>query len=65
MRMRPPRPRAVLPQVMDAAAKLSMELGAVGKPVQDALLREEPTSTAKWAMGSSMMTYARPHSIFR
>jgi IclR family KDG regulon transcriptional repressor len=65
MRMRPPRPRAVLPQVMDAAAKLSMELGAVGKPVQDALLREEPTSTAKWAMGSSVMTHARPHSIFR
>jgi IclR family transcriptional regulator, KDG regulon repressor len=64
MRMRPPRPRTVLPQVMDAAAKLSMELGAAGKPIQDALLRDE-TSAAKWAMGGSMITHNRPHTIFR
>jgi IclR family KDG regulon transcriptional repressor len=64
MRMRPPRPRAVLPQVMDAAAKLSMELGAVGKPIQDALLRDE-TSTTKWALGSGIVAPARPHTIFR
>jgi hypothetical protein len=65
MRMRPPRPRAVLPQVMDAAAKLSVELGAVGKPIQDALLRDE-TSSANWPVGSSsMLAHARPHTIFR
>ncbi len=64
MRMRPPRPRAVLPQVMDAAAKLSMELGAVGKPIQDALLRDE-TNTAKWAMGGGIVSHTRPHTIFR
>nr|WP_294524552.1 IclR family transcriptional regulator [uncultured Rhodopila sp.] len=64
MRMRPPRPRAVMAQVMDAAAKLSMELGAVGKPIQDALLRDE-TSAAKWAMSGSVITHARPHTIFR
>jgi IclR family KDG regulon transcriptional repressor len=64
MRMRPPRPRSVLPQVMDAAAKLSIELGAVGKPIQDALLRDE-TSAAKWAMSGSVITHTRPHTIFR
>jgi IclR family KDG regulon transcriptional repressor len=64
MRMRPPRPRTVLPQVMDAAARLSMELGAVGKPIQDALLRDE-TSGAKWAMSGSVITHTRPHTIFR
>jgi len=41
-----------------------MELGAVGKPIQDALLRDE-SSTAKWAMGGSVITHARPHTIFR
>jgi DNA-binding IclR family transcriptional regulator len=30
MRMRPPRPRALLPMVLDAAAKLSRALGAAG-----------------------------------
>jgi DNA-binding IclR family transcriptional regulator len=64
MRMRPPRPRAVLPQVMDAAAKLSIELGAVGKPIQDALLRDD-TSTTKWAMGGGVVAHSRPHTIFR
>src|SRR5271166_3228441 len=64
LRMRPPRPRAVMPQVMDAAAKLSLELGAVGKSIQDALLRDQ-TSSAKWAMGSSVIAHARPYSIFR
>jgi hypothetical protein len=49
---------------MDAAAKLSMELGAVGKPIQDALLRDE-TSAAKWAMSGSVITHTRPHTIFR
>ena len=64
LRMRPPRPRAVTPQVMDAAAKLSLELGAVGKSIQEALLRDQ-TSSAKWAMGSGVVAHTRPYSIFR
>jgi IclR family transcriptional regulator, KDG regulon repressor len=64
MRMRPPRPRALLPQVMDAAAKLSEALGAVGKPVQDGLIRDESAPTG-WQMTGTMMNVARPHSIFR
>jgi len=64
MRMRPPRPRALLPQVADAAAKLSEALGAVGKPVQDGVLRDDPT-TAGWPITNTMINLARPHSIFR
>jgi IclR family KDG regulon transcriptional repressor len=64
MRMRPPRPRALLPQVMDAAAKLSEALGAVGPAVQDGLIRDEQAPTS-WQMAGSMINLARPHSIFR
>lgn len=64
MRMRPPRPRALLPQVMDAAAKLSEALGAVGAPVQGGLVRDEQAQTG-WQMTGSMIDLARPHSIFR
>jgi IclR family transcriptional regulator, KDG regulon repressor len=65
MRMRAPRPRAVLPQVVDAAAKLSQALGAPGKtnPV-GGMLRDEPSSGG-WAMASGMLTHSRPHTIFR
>ncbi len=64
MRMRPPRPRALLPQVMDAAAKLSEALGAAGKPAAPGLMREGASST-DWQMAGSMINLARPHSIFR
>lgn len=64
MRMRPPRPRAVLPQVMDAALRLSEALGAAGKPVQHALLPEHGAPTG-WTMNSSIIAQARPHTIFR
>ena len=64
MRMRPPRPRNVLPQVMDAAAKLSQALGAATKPTQAGLIREEPTP-AGWPMNGGMLTSSRPHTIFR
>ena len=64
MRMRPPRPRAVLPQVMDAALRLSEALGAAGKPVQHGLLPEHGAS-AGWAMTSSIIAQGRPHTIFR
>ncbi|HEX2942412.1 MAG TPA: IclR family transcriptional regulator [Rhodopila sp.] len=64
MRMRPPRPRTVLPLVMDAAAKLSQALGAAGKPDSSGLLRDETTPTG-WTMSGGMLAKSRPHTIFR
>jgi IclR family KDG regulon transcriptional repressor len=65
MRMRPPRPRNLLPQVVDAAAKFSQALGAPSKPVQPGLLREDATSPAGWPINGGMLTSSRPHTIFR
>src|SRR5690348_15251853 len=45
MRMRPPRPRALLPVVLDAATKLSRALGAAAAP--------KSTDSAKVASGAS------------
>lgn len=64
LRMRPPRPRAVLPQVIDAAARLSEALGAVGKPVKDGQAFQQ-AGPAGWTMNSIIPTDARPHTIFR
>lgn len=64
MRMRPPRPRNLLPQVMDAAAKLSEALGAAGKPAQPGPLREDSAPTV-WPVNGGMLTSSRPHTIFR
>ncbi|HQT77029.1 MAG TPA: IclR family transcriptional regulator [Rhodopila sp.] len=64
MRMRPPRPRTVLPLVMDAAAKLSQALGAAGKPEAAGLLRDETAPTG-WTMSGGMLAQSRPHTIFR
>jgi IclR family transcriptional regulator, KDG regulon repressor len=64
MRMRPPRPRNLLPQVMEAAAKLSQALGAAGKPNHAGLLREDATP-AGWTMPTGLLAASRPHTIFR
>lgn len=64
MRMRPPRPRNLLPQVIDAAAKLSEALGAAGKPAQPGPMREDSTP-AGWPLNGGMLTSSRPHTIFR
>jgi IclR family transcriptional regulator, KDG regulon repressor len=64
MRMRPPRPRNLMPQVVDAATKLSQALGAVVKPSQPSLVRDASTP-AGWAMNGGMLTQSRPHTIFR
>jgi IclR family transcriptional regulator, KDG regulon repressor len=64
MRMRPPRPRNLLPQVIEAATKLSQALGAVVKSGPTGLLRDESTP-AGWAMNGGMLTQSRPHTIFR
>jgi IclR family KDG regulon transcriptional repressor len=64
MRMRPPRPRNLLPQVMDAAAKLSQALGAPSKPSPTGLVREDATPPG-WPLNGGMLTSSRPHTIFR
>jgi IclR family KDG regulon transcriptional repressor len=64
MRMRPPRPRNLLPQVMDAAMKLSEALGAAGKPTQPGPMRED-SAPAGWPINGGMLTSSRPHTIFR
>lgn len=65
MRMRPPRPRNLLPQVMDAALKLSEALGAAGKPSQNGGLVRENSMPSGWLPNGGMLTSSRPHTIFR
>jgi IclR family transcriptional regulator, KDG regulon repressor len=64
MRMRPPRPRNLLPQVMDAATKLSQALGGAGKPAPTSMVRDD-TAPAGWPLNGGMLTASRPHTIFR
>jgi IclR family KDG regulon transcriptional repressor len=64
MRMRPPRPRNVLPQVTEAASNLSAALGAVLKPAQPGLVRDA-SPPARWPLNGGMLTQSRPHTIFR
>jgi IclR family KDG regulon transcriptional repressor len=45
MRMRPPRPRALLPQVLDAAAKLSQALGA--PPIEPTEAKPRPAAPSR------------------
>jgi DNA-binding IclR family transcriptional regulator len=72
MRMRPPRPRALLPVVMDAAIKLSRTLGA---SVTESVIRApEPARKGSGSSGSAgrdngagspALAAPGPHSIFR
>lgn len=65
MRMRPPRPRAVLPQVIEAANRLSEALGAPVQPQHGSIIHSE-TAPKGWQMApGAMLNLARPHSIFR
>jgi IclR family KDG regulon transcriptional repressor len=65
MRMRPPRPRALVPAVIDAATKLSQELGAyTPKPIAAAADDVNPAAPT-WPVGGAPIEAARPHSIFR
>jgi IclR family transcriptional regulator, KDG regulon repressor len=70
MRMRPPRPRALLPMVLDAAAKLSRALGAAGGEAvsrsSDASRRPAATSSnAGNDTAAPALVATGPHSIFR
>jgi IclR family transcriptional regulator, KDG regulon repressor len=71
MRMRPPRPRALLPMVLDAAAKLSRALGA---SVADPVIRtadpprkgQTPAATSvRETTMAPVLASPGPHSIFR
>ncbi len=64
MRMRPPRPRTVLPQVLEAAMRLSEALGMPGKPVPEGMVRDRAPAAA-FTMNSGIMAQARQHTIFR
>jgi DNA-binding IclR family transcriptional regulator len=63
MRMRPPRPRSLVPAVIDAAAKLSQALGAVGS--KPAAAGQDDAPSPSWPVGVPPIEAARPHSIFR
>jgi IclR family transcriptional regulator, KDG regulon repressor len=71
MRMRPPRPRALLPMVLDAAAKLSRALGAVAGDAAprstDATRRTAAASSGARRDDSAAPALAAtgPHSMFR
>jgi IclR family KDG regulon transcriptional repressor len=72
MRMRPPRPRALLPMVLDAAAKLSRTLGATtgdaAGRVADATRRGLAATSSAGHEGSAVapvLASPGPHSIFR
>ncbi|MGE0222196.1 MAG: IclR family transcriptional regulator [Acetobacteraceae bacterium] len=63
MRMRPPRPRALVSVVMDAATKLSQALGAVSHDIPDGGAMEG-NGQSGW-QGPLRIEPPRPHSIFR
>jgi IclR family KDG regulon transcriptional repressor len=68
MRMRPPRPRALLPTVLDAAAKLSRTLGDTATRAMDATRKGPgPASTSGHETSAAAPALATPgpHSIFR
>jgi IclR family transcriptional regulator, KDG regulon repressor len=71
MRMRPPRPRALLPMVLDASAKLSQTLGATAghaatKPAEGRRAQGQPSASAHdTADAAPALAASGPHSIFR
>jgi DNA-binding IclR family transcriptional regulator len=70
MRMRPPRPRALLPMVLDAASKLSRTLGATVGDTANRLTeaaRRTATSSSPGRDTTATPAFAAtgPHSIFR
>jgi hypothetical protein len=65
MRMRPPRPRALVPQVLEAAAKLSQLLGdaaTASKPTNGQ--KDQAPPMARWTETHGAASPG-PHSIFR
>ena len=67
MRMRPPRPRTLLPQVMEAASRLSQALGdqsPAGKPANGQSSAAAP-APHRWPGNGHGAASAGPHSMFR
>jgi IclR family KDG regulon transcriptional repressor len=72
LRMRPPRPRALMPAVAEAARKLSHALGSISEqpasppPNGQAEPRQLGAfATGAWPSTALGATISRPHSIFR
>ena len=69
MRMRPPRPRALLPMVLDAAQKLSRMLGAAGgashAKSSDPERRAASSGGHAAPVAAPALASSGPHSIFR
>ena len=72
LRMRPPRPRALMPAVVEAARKLSHALGSISEqpaspsPNGQAEQRQVGAfTTGAWPSTALGATISRPHSIFR
>jgi Bacterial transcriptional regulator len=68
MRMRPPRPRTLLPMVLDAAAKLSRALGDTATRSADAARKGHTVAAASGRETSTTaptLAAPGPHSIFR
>lgn len=71
LRMRPPRPRGLMPAVVEAARKLSHALGfAVEQPPEPRTEAETPPEPrrqpeAAWPAAAIGANMARPHTIFR
>jgi hypothetical protein len=74
LRMRPPRPRALMPAVVDAARKLSHALGLISEqpaPDQDPRTNGSPEPrrigefAGPWPTTSLGAAISRQHSIFR
>ena len=73
LRMRPPRPRALMPSVVEAARKLSHALGLLSEQPAPPLVptngQSEPRRVGElagaWPATALGATISRPHSIFR
>jgi DNA-binding IclR family transcriptional regulator len=75
LRMRPPRPRALLPAVVEAARKLSHALGAISEQPEQVAPSSNPLpaeqrrvgafSSAPWPSAALGANITRPHTIFR
>ena len=67
MRMRPPRPRALLPMVLDAALRLSRALGDTAARTVDATRKAQGASSApgRETAAAPALAAPGPHSIFR
>jgi DNA-binding IclR family transcriptional regulator len=73
LRMRPPRPRALMPLVVEAARKLSHALGSISEqpaatPPDEPMIEQRRMGTVAgpaWPAQALGAAISRPHSIFR